>query len=94
MFWCGVIYVGFGVLPLGLPGIDFTTGMVVFGAMQKVVLGPARVIRQLENRAHSHSRELSLTTDNCCRHAWKDKSNTKKPSPAWPAPDFTMPLGR
>jgi hypothetical protein len=56
VFWHGAIHVGIGLLPLGLhvKKMDANIGFGL-GAMHKVVLGLARMIRQLENRAHSHS---------------------------------------
>ncbi len=60
MFWHSAIHVGVGLSSVGFPGrkTDATIGLGL-NVMHKVVLGPARVIRQLENRAHSHSGGLS-----------------------------------
>ncbi len=60
MFWHSAFHVGVGLSPVGFLGRK-TDATIGFGlkAMHKVVLGPAQVIRQLENRAHSHSGWLS-----------------------------------
>ncbi len=58
MFWHGAIHVGVGLSPSGFPGRKMDTNIGSgLSARQKVVMGPAWVIRQLENRAHSHSGE-------------------------------------
>ncbi len=63
VFWHSAIHVSVDLSSSGFPGrkMDATIG---FGlrVMHKMVLRPARVIRQLENRAHLHSRGLSPST--------------------------------
>jgi hypothetical protein len=58
-----MIHIGVSLLPSGLPGrkIEATIGYGL-DAMHKLVLGPAQVIRQLEEREHSHSGGLSPST--------------------------------
>ncbi len=68
MFWHNAIHVGVGLSPVGFPGRK-TVATIGFGlhAMHKAVLGSARVIRQLENTAHSHSGGLS-PSNGCVLH--------------------------
>jgi hypothetical protein len=56
--WCQPFAPGFSFEENGY----YPTIWFGLGSMQKAVLGPAWVIRQLENTAHSYGRGLSLST--------------------------------